>query len=195
MNKIGVVGAVIGIIGVVFGIWEHYEKAKYQNDLDELLREHNTPHILVEKALTKQWLGDNEPYLTIFLKNRSNEIAKNLKVQFLNLQGKVQKFTPSKAVPNFSISVGENKSLLWPFAPISEIKHIILFSNNQEPSLVGFGFRPLNPFDSKDNIIVSKFHVVRSLPIGIIECSYSSILGAKLEKVFPLFVYISDINS
>lgn len=198
MNKIGLVGTIFGIIGTIFGIWEHYENSLYHKDMDTLLREHNIPNVLIEQVSSRQWIGDKEPYLTISIINRSNEIAKNLKVQLMDIKGKTLKFTPTKAFSIPSVSIGPNKKWLCPIGPISEIRQIkpsINIANIVGSTVIGFGTRPLNPFIPNEKAILLKYPYLLEFPVGMIDYSYYSVLGSKLGGIVPLYIYLSYAKS
>ena len=192
MKKIGIVGTIFGIIGTIFGIWEHYENSLYHKDMDTLLREHHVPNILIVQVMSRQWVGDKEPYLTISIKNTSNEIAKNLNVQLTDFQGKTLKFTPTKAFSIPSVSIEAHKNWLWPIGPISEVRQINSPVNIKESTLIGFGTRPLNPFIPNEHAVLLKYNSLFGFPVGMIKYSYYSILGVKSGGIIPLYIYLMD---
>lgn len=162
---------VLGWEDIVLLLDEHESVAKkyYPNmyNTDSLSKKQeaflvaSNPTKLVMRELSfKEFIGDNEPYLTLELENTTKLDAHALEVSILlpkkpgETDSEIAKFSPSKCidiskVENFSVTATTKQ--LIPLAPRSEV-HQILSRDLAEHRLVGTGLSPEIPHDLSSKI-------------------------------------------
>jgi hypothetical protein len=153
INKWSLIASVVAVLSFLFAVFVYFFPPTNPKSSAEIIAKDDNPTKLqITRFEISQWVGDNEPSLTVELKNTSLRTALSLSI---NLQGQVDiwRFTPSRTSSIFQkpLSLEAGATLKVPAAPISEFRSKFV-STCKDCRLIGAGLHSEVPAELIANL-------------------------------------------
>lgn len=197
--KSGYVGTVSSVVGLVFAVVLYFvPPTTPASPTDRVVKDDNPTKIELAGISVEQWLGDHEPFVTVYLQNPSRRTAHSVSVKFR--QGSFDlSFSPTQTSNLFQrndISIEAGQTLKIPSAPVSEF---LATFNAKCPGcyMLGVGKEANMPISISEEICRPRLNKglpcqtnYSAYPIGVVK-DFETIFGDKVSEMNIVFVYLS----
>ena len=186
---------VIGIIALAISIYMLFPK---QNILEQVAQEEYRPKVQLVEAKSMEWLGDSEPFLTLYFENESKGPAKNFAVDIYDGNNKVvaKELSRSNMVHSGNLALKPGQKLGIPLISVSEIREF-LSTKGRSQNIVGFGLDSEVPKKLETKLRKkyvkdgNGYYSVNSYPL-FVRFSYQGITNMNEKTTTSFYLYLDN---
>lgn len=186
---------VIGIPALAISVYTLFPK---QSVLEQVAQEEYRPKVQLVGAKSEEWLGDSEPFLTLYFENESKGPAKKLTVDIYdgNDQVVAERLSGSNMLHSGNLALKPAQNLGIPLISVSELRGL-LSAKGKRGHIVGFGLDSEVPEKIKDQLREKYvkdgqgYYSVNSYPF-FVQFSYQGITNTEGKNTTGFYVYLDD---
>jgi hypothetical protein len=197
--KSGYIGTVCSVVGITLTIAFYLiPPTTPATPADRVVKDENPTKIELTQITVEQWLGDREPFVTVYLRNPSKRTATAVSSKFHEGSSDLT-FSPTQTSNIFQrqdLVIESGNTLKIPSAPISEFLGVF---KTKCPGcyLLGIGKKTEMPMALSEDICRPKLDRglpcetdYKAYPIGVVK-NFTTIFGDKASEMDIVFVYLS----
>ncbi|MGO5000512.1 hypothetical protein [Oceanisphaera sp. W20_SRM_FM3] len=191
-------GLIVGIAALAITIYTLFPE---EDVLKQIAQEEYKPKVELVDAKAMQWLGDTEPFLTLYFENRSKGPAKSFTVDIYDGNEKIisKQISGSNMLGSGNLSMKPDQELGLPLISVSELQEL-LSGKGRSRDIVGFGLKANVPEQFKTELREkyvkdgNGFYSANAYPL-FVQFSYKGITGSDNNTTSGFFVYLDTTGN
>jgi hypothetical protein len=194
-SKYSFLSFVIGIPALAISIYTLFPK---ENILEKVAQEEYRPKVQLVEAKSRKWLGDSEPFVTLYFENESKGPAKQFAVDLYDGNDKVvpEELSRSNMLHSGNLALKPGQNLGIPLISVSEVREL-LSANGRSTNVAGFGLGSEVPKEIEAKLREryvedgSGYYTVNSYPL-FVRYSYQGITNTEGKTTTGFYVYLDN---
>lgn len=187
-----------------FDYWNSCARDLYLHTIPEtkcfgkVAQEEYRPKVKLVEAKSRKWLGDSEPFVTLYFENESKGPAKKFAVDVYDGNDKVfpEELSRSNMLHSGNLALKPGKNLGIPLISVSEVREL-LSDKGRSDNVVGFGLDSEVPKGIKAKLREkyvedgSGYYSVNAYPL-FVRYSYQGITDTEGKTTTGFYIYLDN---